>query len=635
LSFLGEVSGKLYVTLPLLQGTGIYPGENLSIRGILYKPKATNNPGAFNFQEYLASQGAFALLKGLTIITTNRQEPQWGLEKIRSRIVRSQMRWLGSPTGQLVSSMVLGQRAVDLPNDVRDRFIKAGLAHVLAASGFHVSLLLGMVLRLTNSFSSRSQLIIGLITLAIYISLTGLQPSVVRAGLMGTAVLIALVTKSQVSPLGSLLLAATILLLINPLWIWDLGFQLSFLATLGLIVTVPSLSKQLDWLPPTIATAIAIPLAASIWTLPLLIYVFNTVATYSILVNVIATPLVTVISLGGMISAIAALIIPIVGSAIAWLLLSPTWLLNKITELFTNLPGSSLAVGRISLGLLIAIYGLICLIWLSRWWQSRWWVAFSLAIALIVVPISYSHLNLIQVTVLATQPKQIIVIQDKGNVIVINSGDTNTAKYALLPFLAEQGINHIDYAVVFEDNNSGWREIKNHLPIKNFVSYWTVPETQKKVEVNSVLTRKNTFNFEQLQSLATGKTISISSTKLRLVSSQPPLLQLQIQDRQWFILGRALIQTEGNLEKEENYLNFTPEILLWSGENTELQWLENLSPQVAIAVANEVEEDLQKQLQQKQTQLYVTGNHGAIFWKPETGFEPALNRQEQNQLVNF
>ena len=131
---------------------------------------------------------------------------------------------------------------------------------------------------------------------------------------MGIAVLIGQTFQRKVRITGSLLLAAVIILLWNPLWIWDLGFQLSFLATFGLIITVPPLTQKLDWLPPAIATLIAVPIASSIWILPLSIYTFNIVATYSIPTNIITSPLIMIISLGGMASASIGLISPDLGS---------------------------------------------------------------------------------------------------------------------------------------------------------------------------------------------------------------------------------------------------------------------------------------------------------------------------------
>lgn len=310
------VTGKLYVTVPLLQATGLYPGQAITVTGGLYKPKPAANPGSFDFRNFLEREGTFAGISGQRVSFLDPQKrPQWGWWIVRQRIVRSQVRWLGSPEGPIVSSMVLGSKAVDLPYDIRDSFIQAGLAHALAASGFQTSLILSLLLVITRRLSPKLQIGWGVGALIIFLGLTGLQPSVLRAVIMGFGVLIALAMKRKAKPLGSMLVAATLLLLFNPLWIWDLGFQLSFLATLGLLVTVPLLIKRLDWMPPVVACLIAVPIAASIWTLPLQLYVFGVVPLYSLVVNVITTPLISVISISGIISALTALIWPLAGSA--------------------------------------------------------------------------------------------------------------------------------------------------------------------------------------------------------------------------------------------------------------------------------------------------------------------------------
>ena len=616
-----KVAGKLYVTLPLSPELSIYPGDTLSIQGILYRPQTVKNPGGFDFKSYLNREGAFAGLKGLEVeINNNQKEPNWGWWKIRHRIIKAQISGLGSPVGELVSSMVLGRRAVDLPQDIRDRFIKAGLAHILAASGFHVSLLLALILKATNRFSERSQFLMGLSTLIIYIGLTGLQPSVIRASIMGFGALVGLLLNRKVIPLGSLLLAATILLLFNPLWIWNLGFQLSFLATFGLIVTAPAITKKLDWLPPNIATVVAVPLAASIWTLPLICCVFNTVATYSIVVNIISTPLVTIISLGGIISAIAAVILPVFGSAIASLLFYPSLLLIEITKLFTNLPGSAFAVGKISLGLLLIIYLLFCLVWLSQWWQARWHLVFIFTLTLISLPIFYRYFNLVQVTVLSAKQEQVIVIQDRGKVTLINSGQVDTAQYTILPFLKEQGINHLDYGIALDNSSSfkeAWSKISASLPIENLV-------------INPAIESIIKSNSNKTKILPEDTNISLDSIEIKLINNRPPLLKLQIKDSSWLILGKFSEDKQINTPKEylqKNNINYAPQVFLYSGKKIEPSWLEIWRPKIAIASTSKIKEDSHKLLQEKQIKSYITGRHGAIIWQPKTGFKTTLGNQ--------
>jgi competence protein ComEC len=600
-----KISGKLYATVPLLQGTGIYPGQNLKLTGNLYLPQAASNPSGFDFKLYLARQGIFAGMRVTEVVFNNHPEPTWGWWKLRRRIVRSQLQGLGSPIGQLVSSMVLGQKAVDLASDIRDRFIEAGLAHVLAASGFQVSLLIGLVVKLTNNLSMKPRLIIGIGTLLIYLSLTGIQASILRAFLMGIAVLIALAMDTKVKPLGSLLLAATIILLFNPLLIGDLGFQLSFLATLGLIVTLPGLEAKLDWLPPTIATLITVPLAASIWVLPLLGYVFNLVATYSLVVNIICTPLITIISLGGMISAIAAIFIPILGSAIAWLLFYPTLLLLAITNIFTNLPGSSWAIGQISLGVLLIIYGLLVLMCLSSWWRKHWGLILAFTLTLIIIPIGYNHFRLTQITVLTAQPEPVIVIQDRGKTVLINSGQAQTVRYSVLPFLTQQGINYIDYAVDLNpqaNSESDWLQISDRLSINHFLSH---PNSKNPFPLSNSKITIQSFNQD-----ITTKSLNIS------FNSQLSVLQLETNTATWLIFNQTQPKpTEIEQYIQQKNLHQKPVILL--GSTIATTWL-NLSPKIIID-SNSTPAVTQQNL--ANTKHYNLQQDGIITWTPQAGFQ--------------
>lgn len=364
-----EVSGKLYVTVPSQQATGIYPGETIAVTGSLYKPKSATAPGSFDLQAYLAKEGAFAGLKGRQVKLMVESKSKWEWYSLRQRIINAQGHWLGSPEGPLVSAIVLGHQAVDLPYAIKDQFVQEGLAHVIVASGFKVSLILGSLLAVTRRLSQRLRFGLGTLALFIYAGLTGFHPPVLRAAVMGFGALIALVLQRKRKPLGSLLFAAILLLLINPLWIWDLGFELSFLATLGLMVTVPPLVKRLDWLPPAIASLVAVHIAAYLWTLPLLLHVFNIAAPYSVVLNLLTTPLVSAISLGGILSAVAAVFLPLAGSALAWLLYYPTHILILVVQFFSQLPGNSITVNTISVLQLIACYGLICLLSTQSWWQ--------------------------------------------------------------------------------------------------------------------------------------------------------------------------------------------------------------------------------------------------------------------------
>lgn len=427
------VGGKLYVTVPILQATGLHPSQQVAVTGILYKPQPALNPGSYDFQKFLKQEGTFAGLSGRQMSILDEGN-QWGWWKVREQILRSQVRWLGVPEGPLVSAMVLGSKAVDLPYDIRDWFTTVGLAHALAASGFQTSLILGVVLGLTSKAKRGTQILLGSAALLIFLSLAGSVAPVVRAVIMGFAALIGVGLQRKVKQLGALLIAAVLMLLFNPQWIWDLGFQLSFLATFGLVTTATPINQRLQWLPSSISSLISVPIAAIIWTLPLTLHLFSVIPNYSLIVNVLSTPLISIISIGGIISALVSFISSDLGSTLSLALYYPTHWLIQLVEFFVNLPGKNIAVGSISIGQMLAIYGLLSLVLLLKWWQKRWLFASAIAVGLIFIPVWHSANNLFRVTLLASGQEPIVVIQNKGKITLINSGHEETGTLTILPF---------------------------------------------------------------------------------------------------------------------------------------------------------------------------------------------------------
>jgi len=703
------VSGKLYVTVPLLQATGLYADNTIAVVGSLYKPQPPSNPGAFDFQEYLAREGAFAGLKGRQIDWTrekaiadvNRVNNQADaffdpsgmqpskIQAMRQRIVRSQLSQLNVPEGPLISAIALGKQAVDLPYNIRDYFVQAGLAHTIAASGTQVSMVLALVLALTRRFSKQLQFCFGVGALFLLVALTGFEASVCRAALMGFGTLFALVLSRQVKPLGLLLIAATILLLVNPLWIWDLGFQLSFLATLGLIVTTPPLMAKLDWMPPAIASIVVVPIAASVWVLPLLLYVFSVVSPYSILVNIIAAPLLWILSIGGMVSALAGLIFPPAGSVLAQLLDYPAQGLIAIAQYFSQLPGNSVAVGQVSVFQLIALYTLICWVWIggrkkkeegssatstvqdvtdvtdvkdrrrkeekrrkpeavrgknqekgrAKKGKSRvislpvfsaaWILPLALVagISIIVLPAWHVQASLFQVTLLATSGEPVLVIQDKGKVALINSGDENTVRFTVLPFLQQQGVNSVNFAIATHSHlglSSGWGKLLERLPIKTFYDNPAPKQIHRGSNqefITAVQSRQGVY-FP----LETNSKVDLGSTRLQLVNAEIPVVEFLVGNRTWLLVGEMTPEAQKKLAATGTLK--PAQVLWWSGKALTAELLAAVGPQVAIASADEIDPETAAQLRQSKTQIFWTGRDGALQWTPAGGFKTTLESEE-------
>lgn len=611
------VGGRLYVTLPPTEASNLYPGQTVEITGVLYRPRPAANPQAFDFQKYLQTQGAFAGLRGLKAQVVDLGS-RWGWWAVRQRIAEAQARYLGEPEGSLVSAMVLGGRAIDLPWDLKHAFTRVGLAHALAASGFQISLILGVLLGLSRRFSAQNRVVLGVIALIAFACLSGFEPSILRAVVMGTAGLIGLSVQRQTKPVGLLLGTAVLLLVLNPLWVWDLGFQFSFLATLGLIVTVPAITKRLDWLPPTIATLIAVPLAAWIWTFPLQLFTFGTVAPYSVLANLITSPLISGITIGGFVSGLVSWVWPWAGALLAWLLYYPCQVLIELVAWFGQLPGSTWAVGTIALWQLVGLYGLFLCVWFWQGWQKYWRVGSLLALGLIVVPVWQAQNFGFEATILADTPVPIMVVQEQGTTTLLNVGDQRTTNLTVLPFLRQQGVNQIEWGIATDTwlgTESGWSALVAQVPVETFSSLPGSAADQATLP----LPKRGALQFLPLQPQAAA---AVGSTEITLIRASPLALQLRIGDWDWLLLSSWSPEQLTWLKTSRRLVN--PQVLWWNGQGLTAEFISLLEPQTLIVSSQTISPEVITWLQTQNISWFWTERDGALRWTPQRQFERTL-----------
>jgi competence protein ComEC len=622
-----QPSGTLYVTVPRSQDSQLYPGRTVQVQGTLYQPKASRNPGGFDFQKYLAQQGIFAGMNGQAISFPPARFPGANespplLWAIQQRIIQSQAFWIDETVGRLISAMVMGRGGVDISYDLQDRFTRVGLAHALAASGTQVSLLAGIVLALTQRLNRWARLGLGLGILAMYVGLTGIEPSVMRAAVMGAAVFLAVTLERQVKPLSLLLVAGTTLLLWNPGWIWSLAFQLSFLATLGLVVMVAKLTESLDWLPSRIAPLIAVPIAAYLWTLPLQLYVFGVVSPYCIGINIVTSLLITLISIGGMASAFLAVLHPMAGSAVAWMVQFPTIAFLKVAELGDRLPGNTFAIGTISVWQVLLLYGIYLLIWWQPRVQKRLWIAGIISLGVVAVPVAYRTAHLSQVTVLATAEEAVMVLQDQGKVGLINVGSEADLRFTVLPFLKQQGINSLDWAIAPHlkmSETDCWQQLVESLPIRLFYPVLAAPRPAIAAFTTAYQALRNNISAHQGETfqLASQQKVQSGEISAQLISHYPTVVQIQVHQQSWLLLNHW--HPAPTLKRLP-----AADVLWWSGE-VSVELLNQVNPKVAIASAAALPATTQAWFKaHPATALYQTGEDGAVQWTAEHGFKAAI-----------
>ena len=337
--------------------------------------------------ERLARQGSWSRLRVDSIEVLRR--PWTPLADLRRDVAQRLQQAVGPRRGGFLAALVLGSAQVQLPDDLRQAFRVAGLSHALAASGFHLSVLLGSVLMLSRRWPPGLRLPLAAMALLLFVCLAGAQPSVVRAVLMAATALLIRESGHHSRPFGVLLLTLSGMLLFRPAWVHSIGFQLSAAATAGLILTAPRLERAAQSCLPDccrgVATALSIPLAALLWTLPLQLLHFGAMPLYALLANLLVAPLLAPLTLLAMLSAVLVLVVPsTVLPMVLWPMQQLAGLLMAMASWMGHWPGAQLLTGRPQ-GWVVVLLVLGLLPWLLGARGSlRSWALLPIAIALLV-----------------------------------------------------------------------------------------------------------------------------------------------------------------------------------------------------------------------------------------------------------
>lgn len=286
------------------------------------------------------------------------------LTRLRDHIDRSVRGVLPEPHGALLSAILVGKRS-SLPGDLRDDFLASGLIHVVAISGFNITLVALGVRRMAGWLIGRYSVVLAMVALPLYAALAGGEPSVVRATLMGELILLAWLLGRDTDALVALAVAALAIVLVDPSALADVGFQLSFAGTLGLVVISPGLSGWLTArarLPRLAAEPLAVTATASLMVTPIIAHTFERLQLAAIPANLLALAApVWIMVTGAPVAVWAAAGWPF-GDVLAWAAWVPLEYLIQAAGLAAALPGASVPIPGFGLGHAAAVYTAIALL---------------------------------------------------------------------------------------------------------------------------------------------------------------------------------------------------------------------------------------------------------------------------------
>jgi competence protein ComEC len=328
------------------------------------------------FESHQGRRGALAALQvdAASVTGTRRGGLLGDLDAARQRAERALTRGVPPPEGALLRGMVLGQdEAIEEP--VREEFRRSGLAHLLAASGQNVMLLAVLAMAVAGVLGAglRARLWFAVLLIAIYVPLAGGGPSIQRAGVMGVAGLVAALAGRPAHRWYALGLAAVATLTLNPRAAGEPGWQLSFAAVIALLALRPPLRGWLadrGW-PAAVADAVAITVAATIGTAPLMALHFEAVSLASLPANLAAAPAVAPVMWLGMLAATLGQVSSGLAGPLAALATYPAAYVEWVAQVGAGLPAASVGVRLPGPAALSLVYlGLAGSILALRW---AWW----------------------------------------------------------------------------------------------------------------------------------------------------------------------------------------------------------------------------------------------------------------------
>jgi len=360
----------------------LQPGEIIQVNSNFQPLQKPTNPGQFDYGGYLRNRGIHrtAYVRKDNWFKKGQGEADFmgPIRQLRATLLQLLNTGdLSGEEGQIASALLLGYKE-DLDPELRQAFVEAGAMHVLAVSGLHVgivfmalSFLLKWIERFPNGKVIKVFLIVGLIWF--YALLTGSSPSVIRASVMFSMIGLAGVFQRQANIYNTLAASAFVMLMFDPSLLFEVGFQLSYSAVLGIVAIYPKLRGLLFsrfWLLNKMWDLTAVSIAAQLGTLPLSLYYFHQMPVYSFLSNLIVIPAAfIVISIGG-IYLVFFWIKPL-ALVLAKILWAALWLTNSSMKWIGDLPASVIEFPNVGFLETLLLYGLIICVLVSIIHRNR------------------------------------------------------------------------------------------------------------------------------------------------------------------------------------------------------------------------------------------------------------------------
>lgn len=354
---------NLLVTMPL--SSHYEYGDEVWVRGKAVAPKLFDD---FDYPGYLARFNIFALVRYPKMIVLKQGGGNWlvgTLFTFKHVVVTRVLYLYGQEQGRLLLGILIGAKQ-GLPQNIVDYFSRTGTSHIMAVSGFNISILLIAFGYLSYIIGRRMSSMLAVVVVILFVFIAGPTSSVLRAAGMGMLIVLATTGKRLYMPLGALAFVAALMALLNPRIVyWDVGFQLSSAATVGILVGMP-LFEQWTATRYKLLEPLAVTLTAIVFTVPISMWRFGTFSTVALLANAVVVPAVPVVMALGALS-----LLPVLGSGFAFLCSLFLRFILWFVAFCAHPAWASIQISISGVWVLVWYVGLVVVICLVRWRCTR------------------------------------------------------------------------------------------------------------------------------------------------------------------------------------------------------------------------------------------------------------------------
>lgn len=346
-----NIPGSLYV-----EGFGAnmaYRGDQVRISGKIY-PTRGGKQGTIRFAQ-------ISVLKHRVTM----------LEQIRHKFIAGVYTALPEPLASFALGLLIGQRST-IPKNVAEVLTMVGLTHIVAVSGYNLTIIVQAVQKLWAKRSRYQTAVISLSLVLTFVLLVGNSPSIMRAALVSFLSIATWFYGRKVKPLLLILLVAALTAGYNPIYLWsDVGWYLSFLAFFGVLIIAPLLLARVSKREPKmLALILTETIAAQVMTIPIILYIFGRTSFLSILANALVVPFVPLAMLLSLFAGLAGMVVPLAAGFVA---LPARWLLTymlDVASLFAKIPHIVIEKA-ITLTQMLVLYVVLGFCVLLLWLKNR------------------------------------------------------------------------------------------------------------------------------------------------------------------------------------------------------------------------------------------------------------------------